>query len=309
MPPLHPRSRRFRRPDQPSSPLRLTPRDLEILRLVAEHRFLTSVHLQKWLDIRRQPLLRRLQRLYHHGYVDRPRAQLDYYHQGGSRPMVYGLARRGAGRLRRDLNLPFSRMDWSGRAHQVGRLFLEHALLIADVMTALELACRENDGIRLHLLDGLSPADDASTSSRDYRWQVTLRSRQRLGIAPDRVFALEYTNDCQEPTRAFFFLEADRGTMPVTRSNLRQSCFQRKLLAYEATWSQGVHQRRFGMHRFRVLTVTGSQERLRHLVEATRQLEQGRGLFLFLDEATMRNSPDVLKELWYSPSGTELLMP
>jgi len=282
---------------------------LEILRLVAEHRFLSSVQLQKWLDTPRQPLLRRLQRLYHHGYLDRPRAQLDYYHQGGSRPMVYGLARRGAGLLRRDLDLPFSCMDWSGRPHQVGRLFLEHALLISDVMTAFELACRKHDGIQLQLLDGLSPEKDGRKPSRNYRWNVTLRNRQRLGIAPDRVFALEYTTNRQEPTRAYFFLEADRGTMPVTRSNLRQSSFLRKLLAYEATWTQGVHQRRFGMHRFRVLTVTGSQERLRHLVEASRQLEQGRGLFLFLDDAATRASPDLLKEHWHSPSGTESLMP
>jgi hypothetical protein len=35
-----------------------------------------------------------------------------------------------------------------------------------------------------------------------------------------------------------FFLEADRGTMPVTRWTLSQTSFFRKLLAYEATWTQ-----------------------------------------------------------------------
>ncbi len=129
-------------------PLALTPRDLEFLRLVAEHRFLSSVHLHQWLGGSRQNLLRRLHRMFHHGYLDRPSAQLDYYHRGGSQPMVYGLGRRGAGRLRRDLNVPFARFDWAGRPHPVGRLFLDHTLLVAEVMTALELACRQRGDVR-----------------------------------------------------------------------------------------------------------------------------------------------------------------
>jgi hypothetical protein len=52
-----------------------------------------------------------------------------------------------------------------------------------------------------------------------------------------------------------FFLEADRGTMPVVRSGLTQTSFYRKLIAYEATWTQKIHQRHLGIHRFRVLTV------------------------------------------------------
>lgn len=36
-------------------------------------------------------MLRRLQRLYHHGYVERPACQIDYYQRGGSRSIAYGL--------------------------------------------------------------------------------------------------------------------------------------------------------------------------------------------------------------------------
>ena len=73
-------------------------------------------------------------------------------------------------------------------------------------------------------------------------------------MIPDRVFGLEFTGSDGQPTRAFYFLEADRATMPVKRQTLVQSSFYRKLLAYEATWTQNIHRARLGFNRFRVLT-------------------------------------------------------
>src|SRR6202158_6491515 len=73
----------------------LTPRDLLILRAVHRHRLLRSTHLIALLDASRQTTLRRLQLHFHHGYLDRPAAQLDWYAEG-SEPMVYGLGDRGA---------------------------------------------------------------------------------------------------------------------------------------------------------------------------------------------------------------------
>jgi len=87
--------------------------------------------------------LRRLQRLYHHGYWSDHAHQIDYYHKGGSRSMVYGLGPTGAAILKRELNLPFHRLDWERKKiRKVKRLFLEHALMTADIMVAFELACR-----------------------------------------------------------------------------------------------------------------------------------------------------------------------
>lgn len=61
------------------------PRDLEIWRHVAEHRFIKSEWLIKRVGGSKQQVLRRRHLLYHHGYLDRPRAQLNYYHASGSR--------------------------------------------------------------------------------------------------------------------------------------------------------------------------------------------------------------------------------
>jgi len=55
------------------NPIRLTERDQDILRHVRRHRFLLSDHIQALVPGSRQQILRRLQRLFHHGYLDRPR--------------------------------------------------------------------------------------------------------------------------------------------------------------------------------------------------------------------------------------------
>jgi hypothetical protein len=84
--------------------------------------------------------------------------------------------------------------------------------------------------------------------------------------------------------------------MPVTRQTLAQTSFRRKLLAYEATWTQKIHQRNLGINRFRVLTVTTSAERVKSLVAACSQLKRGHGLFLFADKAIL--SGDLFAPVW-----------
>ena len=120
----------------------------------------------------------------------------------------------------------------------------------------------------------------------------------KLGVVPDRVFALEYPDAAGQSQRAYFFLEADRGTMPVKRQTLSQTSFNRKLLAYEATWAQKIHQRNLGIHRFRVLTVTTSVARVKSLVEACSELARGHGLFLFADKSAL--SGDIFSHVWQS---------
>src|SRR5215475_9246134 len=69
----------------------VTLRDHAILAHVRRHRLLRSDHIVALLGGSAQQILRRLQLLYHHGYLERPRAQIEYYHHGGARPMVYGI--------------------------------------------------------------------------------------------------------------------------------------------------------------------------------------------------------------------------
>ena len=287
---MHSHLPRFKRSSAVAS-IHLTERDRQIVRLVYEHRFLRSSQIVTLVGGSQQQLLRRLTLLYHHGFLERPRAQIDYYHQAGSRQIIYGLGNKGGTLLKQELGGVLRKVSWGEKNRAVGRIFLEHALLVSDVMVALELGCRER-GIRL-----LTENDLALAGKRpSFRWRVNIQSRLKLGVIPDRVFALEFPDSVGNEQRTYFFLEADRGTMPVTRRNLSQTSFHRKQLAYAATWEQDLHRTLFGFHRFRVLTVTASADRVKSLVEACSQLERGHGLFLFADQNILAG--DILSATW-----------
>ena len=290
-----PRLPRFRRA-QDAPLIRLTARDQQILTLIHRHRFLRSNHLTSLLPGSRQQILRRLQMLYHSGYLERPRCQIDYYHRGGSRTMVYGLGNKGAGWLKREHSLPFHRLDWPKKS-TVQRLSLEHALLVSDVMVAVETACRKRAHIRFHTADELNPATGMDGKFGLFHWKVFGARGRADGVIPDGIFGLEFLNRPRDQNQVWFCLEADRGTMPVFRSRLDQSSFHRKLLAYEATWTQNLHRSLFGCARFRVLTVTTSHDRLKTLRDACTSLERGQGLFLFAEADSLRNT-DFLSFNW-----------
>ena len=265
--------------------MQLTKRDREIIRLIHRHRFLRSHQIVALVASSPQQVLRRLKLLYHHGYLERPRAQLEYYERGGARPMVYGLSNKGGTLLEQELG---TTATWSEKNQDVGRMFLEHAILVSDVMVSIELACRQSGDVRLLYEDQLS----LQSKPNQFQWQVKVPDHGvTLGVIPDQVFALEYTDHTGGMQRVYFFLEADRGTMPVVRSGLRQTSFYRKLIAYEATWTQKVHQRKLGIHRFRVLTVTTNAMRVTSLLEACSRLKRGHGLFLFADRTVLEKDP------------------
>jgi hypothetical protein len=269
-----PRLSRFHRsPD--IAPFQLTKRDKEIIRSVYRHRFLRSSHIRALMSGSAQQLLRRLKLLYHHGYLSRPRAQIDYYHHGGTSEMVYCLGRNGASLLKTELGDMFRSVPWDEGNNSDRRVFLKHALLVSDIMVSIELACRQH---RIRFLT----EQDLAKSNQPFRWKMNVQG-QKSSVAPDRIFALEFTGSDGSVQRSYFFLEADRGTMPVIRKTLSQSSFYRKLLAYEATWRQAIHEKRFGFSRFRVLTITNSAVRVKSLADACSKLKSGHGLFLFAD--------------------------
>ncbi len=291
---------RFQRSSD-STTMQITDRDRQVIRLVHQHRFLRSFHICALLGGSQQQLLRRLQLLFHHGYLERPRSQLDYYHNGGSRHIVYGLGNRGAALLKQD-GTNFRQHPESENNQTAGKVFLEHELLVSDVMVSLELACREQ-GIRLIAESELAIMHSLPPDRRPFKWKVKSKDVGTLGVIPDRVFALEFVDATGNPSRAICFLEADRGTMPVIRKNSAQTSFFRKLLAYEATWAQSLHESRFGFNRFRVLTVTTNAARVNSLLLACSKLESGKGLFLFTDRSILENPADILSPVWKTGKG------
>ena len=273
------------------TPIKLTERDHKIIRLIHRYRFLRSHQIIALIDGSAQNLSRRLQWLFHHGYLERPRAQLQYYERSGSQTIAYGLGNKSGSRLQ------LNPAAWGEKNRAIGRMYLAHALLVSDVMVSLELACRLH-GIRLLHEDELNLSVGAPL-----HWRVKIRDGIKLGVIPDRVFALEYADQHGSTQRVYYFLEADRGTMPVIREKLAQSSFYRKLLAYEATWINKVHQRHLGISRFRVLTVTTSAARVKSLFDACSRLQRGHGLFLFADKSVLEK--DLLAAVWQCGKASE----
>jgi hypothetical protein len=272
-----------------ATPLWLGERDWQIIRLVHRHRFLRSDQIAAFIGGSQQRVVRRLQLLFHHGFLERPQAQIESYYRPGSRAIVYGIGNKGEELLRREFGITAS---WHDKNRVVGRMLLEHTLLVADVMVSIELAFRKRGDIQIVYEDNLA----ISTERQPFQWRVTIPSGEKLTVIPDFVFALDYPNATGQRQRAYFFLEADRGTMPVKRHSLSQTSFYRKLLAYEATWVQDIHRQQLGINRFRVLTVTTIPKRVETLVLACSELKRGHGLFLFGNESIL--SGDMFSRLW-----------
>jgi hypothetical protein len=302
-----PRRARFRREDP--QPIQLTADDLLLIRHVARHRLLRSTHLLRLLSFRsRKKLIERLSTLFHNGYLDRPRAQLDYYWKLGSTPMVYGLGNKGAAILAEEDRRISARVDWTEKNRTASRQFIAHTLMIADLMVALEVSVHHRPDVRIIEPDEiLSRAPDTTRSATNpWKLPATIRddgARCEIGIIPDKVFGLDFH---QARKRSYFFLEADRGTMPIMRANLRQTSFHQKILGYLDGGSHGnEHGRHFGVGNFRVLTVTTSRERLQTMLAALMAATHGQGSrqFLFADEQQLRNCPDVLTLDWITGRG------
>ena len=276
--------------------MQLTERDRTIIRLIDRHRFLSSRQIIALVGDSQLQVLRRLKLLYHNGFLERPRVQLQYYTPHGMRPIVYGVSTKGGMLVKQERG---DHSLWSEKNRGIGQVFLEHALLVSETMVAIELACRQH-GIRLLYDDEL----DFPVKKQPLQWRVTIQGGMQLGVIPDRVFALECPDQTGQVQRAYFFLEADRGTMPVIRKQLSQTSFCRKLLAYEATWSNKVHQRHLGIQRFRVITVTSITARVSSLLAACSQLKRGHGLFIFTDTSALEK--DVFSPVWRNGKTGEL---
>ena len=126
----------------------LTPRDLEILQIVESFRLLTSAHIEALVRGSNQGILRRLQKLFHGGYVDRlPPPRND---GGGSAKMIYAITNRGFRELQKaGLIEDRTKTDWNAQNRDLGDLFIPHTLLVSHFRAVLEAACRARPGLEL----------------------------------------------------------------------------------------------------------------------------------------------------------------
>jgi hypothetical protein len=145
---LQARRPRFRRASEPPA-FRVTDDDVAIVRQLARHRFLRSTHIAALVARSLDRTNDRLGKLFHAGYLDRPRAQLDRFPSAGSSHFVYALADRGARLLIECDGIEFANVEWSRKNRLAGRPFIEHQLDIMDFYVGLECATRARTDVQL----------------------------------------------------------------------------------------------------------------------------------------------------------------
>ena len=302
-----PRRSRFKR--TVSDRIQLTSDDLAIIDHVGRRRFLTTAQLFRLFPRRSPQNLRwRLAKLFDAQYLDRPRAQINHYSSSVNSSMVHALGNKGAELFARRQCIAPPLTDWTDKNRSLTRPYIEHALLVADVMIGLEPILQTRADLTV-LQDAALRALLPTTRFRSSNpWSLSARIAQHgkyqtISIAPDAAFAIQFLTFDR---RSHFFLEADRATMPIERSSLSQSSFRRKLEVYLAVHRAKEHVQRFGFQNLRVLTVTTSMERIQSMLAVVKAITAGKGhgMFLFTDVATLAKYSNPLTVPWITTNGT-----
>ena len=270
------RRRKFVR-EGSTAPLRLQARDIELLRDIAEHRYLNTSQILALHAGSRRNLLERLSRLYHLGYLERPRVQKKA--ALASSHLVYSLGRKGAEVLAssaEEREILLRRI----RENEHTLPLLAHSLMISQFRVCLELALRGREDVKLA------------------RWVQGYDLKNLLSkhganppLVPDAFLILE------TPTHRYpCFLEADRATMSIER-------FVSKLRLYWQHNREEKFKDTLGVAHFRVLTVTPSEGRTTNLCNASRDADdrhEGSLMYLFLSQAKYDvSTPEtLLQEVW-----------
>jgi DNA-binding transcriptional ArsR family regulator len=299
------RRRFFERPEEPRK-LRITARDIQLLRNLARLRLSSAAQLAALDGGSAQNVSRALLALFENGYVERPVAQVaSRLLYEGSRPTIYGLTRKGAGLLRQHGEEVRRRLlDGIDKERGAGWRFIEHTVSIAEFWVGLVLGARERDD--LCVLERSEILEDAPKSKRDrlVRLEASIRiggSFKMNAVVPDALFGLRFDDE----EESYFMLEVDRGEMPIERyKNTQRTYFAKKMLTYYEANRQRRHKYDLGIENFRVLTVTTDKARINKMLAALDVITSGKGsnIFLFVDQATLAAS-NPLTVKWVSGKG------
>lgn len=273
-----PRLKKFVRAEV-ADPLRLQPRDIALLRDVAEFRFLNTPQILALHPGGKRNLSRRLVSLFQHGYLDRPQSQTSA--RLLSSHMVYSLGRKGAELLSKDAE---EREGIYRRVREAERTLplMAHALMISEFRVCLTLAAKEHGAKIIRWSQGY-----------DLKEMLRAAHGKNPSLVPDGFFTLEDKGEVIN-----FFLEADRGTMPTER-------FVNKLKTYWSWRSDEKLKNKLRITHFRVLTITPSEGRndsLRNAGKGGDPRGDGSLMFLFAPETRYNiTTLKILQAIWKSP--------
>lgn len=270
---------RFKRVSSPNLPFRLQDRDLDILRLFNDYRFLTSRLIHLLTPGSNQGITRRLQKLFHNGHLDR--IKNSFYE-----PCLYALGNKGADELTLH-GMDRGKINWTTKNREAKERYINHSMMIANFRATLTLALENNPDTKIiewipegELKENIYIQGDGG--------------KKRASFVPDAYFALEDKED-----ELHFFLEADQSTMTNQR-------FLNKMRTYWNYWKEGRHKEKQGIESFRVLTITKTEARKENLRRITKEADDnktGSVMFWFTSEENYNpeNPETILKPIWQTP--------
>jgi len=275
--------------------LELTARDIEIFKLLRQYRYLRSTYIHPFVGGASATRFKeRLGDLFHEGYLDRPAEQWQFA-DARCRPAVYENGKGSAQALRAcGIILDGSSTFLGDSGH---RQFL-HSLMICEVLASIDLGVRANPNLRLIAWPEILERAPEVTRSSPTPYRAAVPSGGYL--VPDGLFGLEYVQGATKAYR-FFALEADRGTMPIVRSNPNQTSLMGKIAAYRQIIAQRVHKTHWGVPNLLVLTITASEARMGGMIERLKGQAEESPAFLFkaMDASSLVTPvPGVLLAPW-----------
>jgi hypothetical protein len=117
-------------------------------------------------------------------------------------------------------------------------------------------------------------------------------------VVPDGVFGLEYAIGTRKSYR-FFALEVDCGTMPIMRTDRRQTSYLAKLEVYRHIIAAQSHRTHWGLPNLLVLTVTSSHARMQEMIAKAGAILGTMPAFLFDAPGDLRlPSAELLTRPW-----------
>lgn len=243
--------------------IKLQPRDIEIIKLLGEYRFLDLEQLWALFPTSgREGLKKRLRTLELEGYLVRPKGEVLLEVEKGKKVPVYSLGKKA----KEILSLP----KWSYQAKEASVYQLLHFLGINNFRLSLEKA------LKLHPEAELLFFEDFKD-----------------GVNPDGYFAIRVREK-----ELYFFLEYDRGTM--TRKRLLEK-FKGYWRFFKEGKHKELGMENFRV--LTVSPDRRRREFLRRIAKAADDKKKGSRLFYFASEEDFSlEDPKVLSWIWRTPA-------